>query len=688
MKLRYYQAAAVQAALSCLQAGGVNPCLEIPTGGGKTPIIATIARVLAESGARVLILAHRKELLEQTAEKMQVWAENVPFSIVSAGLGEKDYSGRVVIAGIQSVYKNAAALNACGKINFVLVDEAHLIPNTDITEAAGMYQTLLSELRAENPRLLVCGLTATPFRLKSGTVVGEDKILNKIVYKIGVPELIEKGFLSKIISRLPESEINLDSIRIENGEFKTADIEREYGAENIISGAVGNIIAATKNRNSVLVFCGSVAHAEKVAEALQRGQSAEVAIVTGATPSIARADCLERFKEGKIKFLVNVDVLTTGFDATNVDTVVLLRPTLSPGLYYQMVGRGFRIHPGKEDCLVLDFGGNILRHGPVDELNVERGGREKAAATVKKCKTCRSIIPAAAKTCPECGAILINDDFACPSCGGMNDNRASFCMYCGFQLRAPKHSAQAEFFGSVVSTEAAPTITEEIAEINYSRHTSKTSGKESLRVTYVTAKTGTRLSEYVCFNHEGFAKQKALKWWAERSNITPAPCSVVQAYYLAEGGYIARPTAIKYKPKKPGEYSPEIVGFDVERKIIGNNPYPRTDNPLAIACQICGASSFTYVQTGEMNFEIRCAKCGELFGEFNPGNCEGVEGLKGELDNHRRAGIEYFNPDKKYNLQSGEVEEQLAELFGGKYSTSGPSVAGFNDYGLPDDIPF
>ena len=690
MKLRYYQEAAIKSALECLQSPiAVNPCLEIPTGGGKTPIIATIARVIAQAGARVLIVAHRKELIEQTAEKLETWGGGVPFSIVSAGLGQKKYDGLVVVAGIQSVYKHAKELTADGArpINFLIVDEAHLIPNTD-TGAEGMYQTLIRDLTAYFPRLRVVGLTATPYRLGTGTVVGDDKILNKIVYKVGVKELIDKGFLSPLRSRLPALDVDENKIRIERGEFKTADLEAEYGQAPIVHKAAENIVAMTKDRKSVLIFCCGVAHAKQVKDALERLQGDPVALVTGDTPAADRAETLRRFKrdlrpslvggddETAIKFLVNVDVLTTGFDATNVDCVVLLRPTMSAGLYYQMIGRGFRLHPDKKDCLVLDFAGNIERHGAIDLLDPTAEKKKgDGKAPVKKCPRCLSMIAASATTCPECGQVIVDEDFECPKCHGMNAKRANFCMICGYQLREiAKHDTTAATAFSVVSGEDIPLQKEKVVSVSYTKHVSKKSGKNTLRVDYET-EFGNRLTEFVCFEHDGFAKQKALKWWAARSTIAPAPVSVAQAYNLADGGYIGKPTAIVYRPKRPEDYAPEIVAADVERLDLKTKPFPRVDNPLAISCQLCGGGSFLY-ETDGSNYVIKCAYCGEVFGTFNAANCDGVEGLRGEVDSMRRAGIEFYNADAKFGSFDDLDENPLddfAAVFGGN---------------IEDDIPF
>lgn len=653
MELRNYQKDAIKSVLKCLQTRQINPCVEIPTGGGKTPIIATIAGVIAKAGGRVLILAHRKELLQQTAEKLGTWAEGVKFSIVSAGLGERDYSGQIVIAGIQSVYKNAKELCNKKPINFIIVDEAHLIPDSEDSEG-GMYQSLIRDLQEINPRLKVVGLTATPYRLKSGSVIGEKKILNEIVYKVGVPELIEKGFLAKLHSRL-SAEVDLSNVRVEHGEFKTADLEDKFLDKHLISETVDNIVCMTRERKKVLIFCCSVAHCKAVTEALQRKQNQCVEMVTGDTPAEKRAEILRRFKgdikqknllgttEQDIKYLTNVEVLTTGFDATNIDCVCLLRPTMSPGLYYQMVGRGFRIHPGKEDCLILDFAGNIERHGAIDQIEAPFKKDGKGKAPTKKCPRCLSVIPAQSKTCPMCDAQILNDDFECPRCHEMNSYRANFCFNCGFQLREiAKHDSTAQVNFGILSTEIAPDIKEDIADISFTQHTSKRNGKNSLRVDYTTT-LGNVLSEYVCFEHEGFARRKAEEWWAQRSKI-PCPWSVPQAYYLAMGGYIAKPSKLIYKPKRPEDFAPQIKTTNA-KPLAEPVAYPRVDNPLNISCQECGACTFTYVQPVGGEYEIRCAKCGSLYACINKESEGSIEALRNEIQAQREMGIEYYNPN-------------------------------------------
>ena len=643
MELRYYQKEAVDAVLRSVATE--NPCVEIPTGGGKTPIIATLCKTFVDAGARVLCVAHRKELLEQAAEKIRTWAGFRP-AIISAGLGERNYDGRVVVAGIQSIYRSVDKLLQKGKIDFVIVDEAHLIPTTD-ENADGMYQTLLNGLRSFNSNLRVVGLTATPYRLSTGTVCGEGKILTRIVYKVGVKELIANGMLSPLISKAPVEADHEFSIK--HGEFNSQEVDAVFNVDSVIADACARIARA--RRLSTLVFCCGKDHCRKVAETLRRISGEEVGVVLG--DSTDRAETIERFKgerglfeEKPLRFLCNVDVLTTGFDAPNVDCVALLRPTASPGLYYQMCGRGFRLCEGKKDCLILDFAGNIRRFGPIDTLEpVEKYKREKQEKRFKTCPFCFEVVAANARECPQCRSKLVCDDFFCPSCATPNDARNNFCVACGFAFRT-KHDGIADD-SPILSV---PSIEEPVESLEYIRHVGKRSGKRSLRVIYHTPTLA--IDEYVCFEHDGYAQEKARRWWAERSTIE-TPRTVEQAWEIIEAVGIGEPDKIRYKPKQPNKFGPEITWTNAERKHV-RPPYPRVDNPLNLSCA-CGGDSFLYEKNGDF-YSIRCAFCGEPVASINPSDFS-EEGYLRELEAIADAGVGWYDPAKGF--EDFQVEDDL-----------------------------
>lgn len=603
MQLRYYQRDAINAVIECLKHDSINPCVEIPTGGGKTPIIATLCHIFRNY--KTLVVANRKELLEQTFRSIEKWSPDTSVSLVSAGLGSKDYSGAVVVAGIQSIYSNADKL---GKVDFVIVDEAHLIPAPQENEG-GMYHTLINDLRSFNPNVRVIGLTATPYRLSSGAVCGIDHILNKIVYRVSVSELISGGFLTKLHSKAP-IDASTDDLHIKHGEFDSQEVDAAFNTDDVVYKACSQIAHICKNRKSVLLFCCSVDHVGRVASTLHRITGDEVGVITGNSKTRERDELIKRFKGERIdliaetkplKWLANIDVLTTGFDAPNVDAIALLRPTASPGLFYQMCGRGFRIADGKDDCLILDFAGNLKLHGPVDAIEAPNEKRKgKREPKNKTCPVCYESIPIQARSCPSCGTKLLCDDFLCPSCDAAVDRSAFFCPSCGFQLRQ-RHSGDYDHVHSILSTN--PLIEEKVVKTEYVIHRAK-SGVDCLMVAYNTPYT--RICEFVCFDHKGYARQKAARWWQERSTIFPVPVSTKQAWKIIDAYGIGEPTTIEYLPATPKDKYPRLQSCQVEPKRYDFHVSP-TANPLGVVCE-CGCESFIYEHGA--SYRVICAKCG------------------------------------------------------------------------------
>ncbi|MEI8246825.1 MAG: DEAD/DEAH box helicase family protein [Lentisphaerota bacterium] len=529
MELRYYQNDACVAVYEHLRTRNDHPCVVIPTGGGKTPVIATLCRdaVLRWHG-RVMILAHVKELLEQALDKITVMAPELMnrIGVYSAGLKSKDRDGDIIIAGIQSVYTKACDL---GAFDLIIIDEAHLIP----PDGEGMYRSFLNDAQVVNPRVKLIGLTATPYRMKSGEICAGDNLLNHICYEIGVKELIAQGFLSPLVSKAARSEVNTDGLHLRGGEFIDAEVESLMDDDSVIRNAVAEILSYANERDSFLLFCSSVQHMTNVAALLRAADPvSRIECVNAKTSDSDRAEYLESFKLKKIKYLLNVNVLTTGFDAPNVDCVPLLRPTNSPGLYYQMVGRGFRLYPGKKNCLVLDFGGNIMRHGPVDMLEAQRrikgNGGKQGPPPARKCPECLSVIHAAYQICPDCGYEFPKNGIA------PHDGRASSA--------------------GIISGETSYTEYE-VKDVFYSPHFKR--GAEpgtpkTMRIEYMTG-FNRYISEWVCPEHTGYARNKFVKWWQQCSKA-PVPDNVDTALKLIESGAVAAVLKIKVQTVSGEKY--------------------------------------------------------------------------------------------------------------------------------------
>jgi DNA repair protein RadD len=529
IQLRPYQEAAKAAVYEHLRTRDDNPCAVIPTGGGKTPVIASICKdAVGLWGGRVLVLAHVKELLQQAADKLAAVCPEVPFGVYSAGLRRRDTRAPVIVAGIQSVYRRACELDA---FDLVVIDEAHLIP----PEGDGMYRQFLADARAVNPRLRLVGFTATPFRLRTGPICTPEGYLNAVCFEVGVRELIRDGYLCPLVTRAAAAAVDTGGLPVHAGEFVAGDAERLMDQDVVVRRACAEVVEQTRGRNACLLFAAGVEHGRHVVGELGR-HGAECGFVTGATPARDRNEVLGRFRSGALKYLCNVNVLTTGFDAPHIDCVALLRPTLSPGLYYQMVGRGFRLHPGKADCLVLDFGGNVLRHGPVDQVRARGPGAGGGPPPAKECPDCHALVATGYARCPHCGHAFPPPERA-------------------------RHAATAS--EAAVLSRAVTTTRHPVRDVFYRVHRKRGAGDDGPRSMRVDYRVGLNdyKSEWVCFEHAGYVRQKAVAWWRRRCRGS-VPHTAQEAVDVANSGGLALTTAVTVRAVEGDPYE-RVVGHEL-----------------------------------------------------------------------------------------------------------------------------
>jgi DNA repair protein RadD len=408
-----------------------------------------------------------------------------------------------------------------------------------------MYRQFLADAKVINPHLRVIGLTATPYRLDSGLICSADHFLNSICYEIGIKELIRDGYLCPLVSKSGSAKADTSNLHVRGGEFVADEIENLMDQDSLVEAACREIVQYAVHRKTCLIFASGVKHGRHVVRVLHEKHGIECGFVCGETPPEQRDELLACFRGSTLdglfereplKFLCNVNVLTSGFDAPNIDCVVLLRPTMSPGLYYQMVGRGFRLHPGKENCLVLDFGGNVSRHGPVDQIKVTERNSGEGVAPAKECPECHSVIAAAYSVCPDCG-----HEFPPP-----------------LRLR---HEATATRAG-VLSGQVTLT-THRVSDVYYTVHTKRDAREGDPRTMRVDYKVGWHQykSEWVCFEHSGFARQKAIAWWKRRSP-DPVPESAERAVELAQNGALATTLAITVR-SVAGEPYDRITDYEL-----------------------------------------------------------------------------------------------------------------------------
>jgi len=520
LTLRPYQQAAITSIYGYFQKNAGNPLVVIPTAGGKSLVMASFIEGVLKSwpDQRILVVTHVRELIAQNhAEMIGLWPE-APAGIYSAGLGKREAQARILFAGIQSIHRRATEI---GHTDLVMIDEAHLIPGKSNT----MYRRFLDALSAFNPALKVIGLTATPFRLDSGMLhEGKNALFTDIAYEAPVRDLIDQGYLSPLISKQPATRLDVSKVGTRAGDFIARDLAAAVDQDAITRAAVAEIIDHGKDRKSWLAFCSGVDHARHVAEEFDR-RGITCRTIFGDTPKDERDAIIAAFKRGEIQALASMGVLTTGFNAPAVDLIALLRPTQSAGLYVQMVGRGTRLSPGKENCLVLDFAGNVRRHGPIDLVRPRRHGDGNGGE-------------APTKVCPECDSIIALSAMECPDCGHV------------FPAREVKIAPTAATL-PVLSPKATQWV--KVGGVSYSRH-DKRGGRPSLKVSYSCGLTTYR--EWVCFEHHGYARRKAEEWWRKRAPGIPVPRDVNEA--LAQSRHLARPSNISVRPS--GRYF-EITGY-------------------------------------------------------------------------------------------------------------------------------
>jgi len=509
IELRDYQRAAIDA-LYCYwrENKGRHPLVEVPTGAGKSVIMAALIQEVIASWkkTRIVVATHVRELIAQNhAELLRVWPE-APAGVYSAGLARRDAGAQVLFAGIQSVHGKAVEI---GHTSLLLIDEAHLVP----PKSGTMYRRFIDELLSINPKLKVVGFTATPYRLDSGPLHdGKARLFDGLAYTVPVDLLVKRGHLAPAVAKETETALDVDGVSARGGEYVARELQAAVDKETVTNAAMDEIVARGRERRSWLVFASGVGHAHHIADAL-RERGIACGVVTGTTPAKERDRITEEFKVGVTRALVSVGVLTTGFNAPAVDLIALLRPTLSTGLYVQMVGRGMRTAEGKENCLVLDFAGLVARHGPVDHLFIRTpSAAGDGVPPVKTCPECRSIVRAASRRCPDCGHEFPIETVVKITAGPselpiMGDPTPVWLKPLSWRLLLWR----------------------------------KANKPVSLRVDYHC--DWFAISEWLCFEHGDWAWRVARDWWIGNGGFEPPPMTAFEA--LTRENELLRPASIR-----------------------------------------------------------------------------------------------------------------------------------------------
>lgn len=429
-KLRDYQQQAVQNTVQYFRKKREPAMIVLPTGAGKSLVIAELARI---ANGRVLVLAHVKELVEQNCEKYKSYG--LEAGTFSASLGKKDKDQKVIFGSIQSVAR--AKDDFFNDFSLLVIDECHRVAD----EGSTQYQDVIKKLLERNPQLCILGLTATPYRLGLGWIYeysnsGEIKTTQKrffkqCVYELPLSHMIRNRYLTVPVKiDIPVTCYDFSELTEKNGSFSAAEVEEILKSQKRLTPfIIKNIIdiAERFDRKGVMIFSSSVRHAEEIMTYLPAEDSR---LILGDTDMNQRNQIVEDFKKKKFRYLVNVSVLTTGFDAPHVDVIAILRPTESNSLYQQIVGRGLRLSDDKKDCYILDYTG--MGH---DIFTPEISDRRPAKDTVPV------IVP-----CPQCGFEnnfwgyadedgIILEHYGRKCRGATQDEKTLEIKPCGFRFR-------------------------------------------------------------------------------------------------------------------------------------------------------------------------------------------------------------------------------------------------------------
>lgn len=538
--LRYYQQESIDNCISDLLAG-FNPVIGLPTGSGKSIVLCGLAESIVDIidvNANILILSHVKEILEQNHAALEKYFYGMDIGLYSAGLDSKTIR-KITVASIQTAQNCPEKFE---HFTHVIIDEAHRVSFDNKTG----YRKFINEIDAQ-----AIGLTATPFRMKGGYIYeGEDALFDKLSIDMTTGErftkLIDEGYLSEIYSKKTVLTLDDKGIKTLGGDFASKDLSKKFDRENITEAAVLECIHFGKNYHHWLCFAIDIKHANNIAERFNAHGISAIAVHSNMSD---RDKAIKDFKSGKYRVLVNVDILTTGFDFPAIDMIIMLRHTKSPIIHVQTTGRGLRVLQDKEEynlnektgrleaienspkthCLVLDFAGNTKRLGPINDVKVRKPGERSRKGEVFS------------KVCPEC-----NID---------NHLSAKVCCNCGFEFSTKEkiehEAAELELVRKKKKEEKKKKkeAKEKIKVIGWAKVKDVTyrkyekHGKDlALIVDYNCGLI--KHSEYVFIEGHGFSKHKANNWIDFRWNSTKISCPKTVEQCIQFQDYIDKPTDI------------------------------------------------------------------------------------------------------------------------------------------------
>jgi DNA repair protein RadD len=507
-----------------------HPIIKIATGGGKSVVVAEFVRriVTQWKDQRILVVTASKELISQNYQEMKTLFPECDAGLYCAGLGVKQPHKQVVFGTIGSVAKKAFQI---GFVSIILVDECHGISTK---KDVGLYRQMLAEFAKINPKVRIIGLTATDFR-GNGVLLteGEGALFTETIVDVGIRELLDGGFLAPLVLKETATRTDVTGVHISKltGDYNIGELAKAVDRDEVTKSIVSEIIsAAGSDRKKWMIFGIDIAHCNHLHEELAHC-GIHGGVVTGKTPKAQRDRIISQFKNGHIKYLVSCETLTTGFNVKDVDLLALARPTKSPVLFLQISGRGLRTAPNKKDCLFLDFTDTTETLGSIDTIKGRRENKNKKDGTpiLKKCPICGVHCAPSATLC-ECGHT--------------------------FEINRKNNVNEVSSDAPILSTQTNNLF--QVESWQPKAH-AKLGSPASMQVSYfagntsvgnLTAITTHSHREWVCFDHEGFARRKAESWWLKMGGSLPYPVDVKDA--ITRFSELTKPDEIQLK--KEGKY--------------------------------------------------------------------------------------------------------------------------------------
>jgi len=431
LALRPYQQTIIDLSIEHFKQSDEPIIIDACVGAGKTLIISHIARHVVNKGGRVISLAHTKELVESAYYTFLDYAQDMQCGVFSAGMGRKDTEHDVTFCSEKTLING---LDKFQPIDLLIIDEAHRV--NDANEAT-CYMRIINHFQAANPKLRILGLTGTSFRTTTGPIAGTGKLFKQVIASVSVPELVEQGYLTKPVAPLNQDAYDFSGVKLVAGKFRESDLQAAVSDVRLTQTIIDSVVLQTQSRNKVLIFASTLKHAQEIVGYLPKG---DAGYLDGTLSKTHREAVLGAFSSGAIKYMVNRDILTTGYNEVAIDAVCILRPTESRGLLIQMIGRGLRLHPSKADVLILDFAGNLDKHGngSLDEVFLKEAKSKKLGtgeSGEKECPGCSEWVNEMARKCHQCGHYFVFVE--CPACGEQNDITRRYCWSCEYELIDP-----------------------------------------------------------------------------------------------------------------------------------------------------------------------------------------------------------------------------------------------------------